>query len=374
MGLTPEKQAILSDIYHDFTQPEGLGGVDLLYKRARGHGITRTEVVDFLRSNNVYTLHRLPRVKFPRLPILSPRPGCFLAADLGDMSSLAKHNRGFKYLLVAVDIFSRFLQVRPMKTKTGKETAKALESILDKPLTGSIRRIHVDSGGEFYNKHVKALMQDRKIKIYSTFSQEIKSSLAERHLQTLKRIIYKYLTLKSTFKYIDVLQTLVDKYNNTPHRGLGNGKSPIFVHGLKKLKDVRRQFNDMYRRGYKRAPLPPSKHCYRVGQTVRVSRDSRTKPFYKGYHARFNEEYFTVNEVIDTGRVPVYILRDLNGEVLKGVFYSQELIPSTPPVDVFPLRVLRTKGKGENKKFYVTWVGYPDSFNCWIDKGSLENG
>ena len=374
MELT-SKEKILSEIYHDHTHPSGLGGVKLLLEAARGRDrtITRTDVKFFLRSSDVYTMHVTPRVNFQRLPILAPKPGTFLSLDIADLSSLSKHNRGYRYILVCVDIFSRVLQVRKMKRKTGEETRKALESILDDPLTGNVRRIHADRGSEFYNSKVLALLKQHKIKLYSTFSQEIKASHAERAIQTLKRLVYKFLTLKSTFSYVNALQPLVDKYNHTPHAGLKSGATPLQVHALTSLEDIRGQFNRMYRDGgYKRVNKKPRSHCYEVGQTVRVTLDSRGKAFYKAYKARFDEEYYTVHQVLELGCVPVYILKDLNGEILDGIFYSQELIAVEQPREYYPLRVLKSKGKGALKKYFVSWKGYPDSYNCWIDKSALE--
>ena len=374
-----DKAGILAGIYHDHTHPAGLGGVKKLldYAQRVDSTITLADVKKFLKSSDVYTLHYVPPVKYVRLPIVAPKPGVFLSCDLGDMSGLSKHNKGYKYILIAVDIFSRFLHVRLLRSKTGPDTRDALESILNHPRVGAIRRIHVDRGREFYNKHVERLMKQRNVKLYSTFSQEIKASLAERHLQTLKRLIYKYLTLRDTFKYYDVVQTLVEKYNATPHAGL-KGYTPQKVHGLTKLQDIREQFNRMYRhrtqrRRYKRGIPSKDVHCFTPGQTVRITLDSRShQAFYKGYLKRFKEEYFTVDRVDCSGRVPVYTLKDLNGEKLDGIFYSQELIAVSQPSDgVYPLRVLRTRGKGDSKKYFVEWKGYPSNFNSWVDKDAL---
>ena len=377
MGLNDAKRGILSTIYHDYTHPAGMGGVKGLLDEARKQDSTFSlaEVKQFLRACNVYTLHRTPRVNFRRLPILAPKPGTFLSVDLADMSSLSKHNKGYRYILIAVDIFSRKLQARAMKRKTGSETAKAIQSILDDPSTGSVRRIHGDFGREFYNKDVKSLLNKRNIRLYSTTSQEIKASHAERAIQTLKRLVYKYLTLKNSLSYVKVLQTLVEKYNNTPHSGLKCGSTPVQVHGLTQPDEIRTQFNRMYRNDqYKSTKKNTSSHCYQIGQTVRVTRDARAKAFYKSYHARFHEEYFIVHELRLCGCVPVYVLKDLNGEVLKGIFYHEEIIAVELPKDVFPLSVIKTKGTGSNKKYFVSWKGYPASFNCWIDKSAIEVG
>ena len=49
--------------------------------------------------------------------------------DLADVNSLSKHNNNIKFLLVVIDIFSRFLWVEPLKNKTGKEVVNGLKKI-----------------------------------------------------------------------------------------------------------------------------------------------------------------------------------------------------------------------------------------------------
>ena len=366
---------ILDGIYHDYNHPAGLGSICKLLKHARllDNSITRAEVKQFLETSDPYTLHYTPKKRYERLPILAAKPSLILSSDLGDLSSLAKFNNGYKYVLIVIDIFSRLLQVRPLKKKSGDEVSKALESIFNDPRTGRVRAIHCDRGTEYYNHKVKSVLKQFHVKLYSSHSQEIKASHAERVLQTLKKIIYKYLTLKQTFKYIDVLQNLVRKYNATPHRSLKRGQTPNRVHTLTNLRDIRKQFNLMYRPlSIKSAAITKKPHSFKPGDCVRIADDSHSKEFYKGYLPRFKEEYFTVNSVIGTGRVPVYTLKDLNGDVVEGKFYGDELITVKQPTNgIYKFRIIRSKGRGELKKYFVEWVGYPQSFNSWVSETDL---
>ena len=67
----------------------------------------------------------------------------------------------------------------------------------------------VDKGREFYNKDVQKLVE-----LYATENEE-KSCVIERFNRTIKDKIFKYFIAYSTRKYIDVLDKLVDQYNNT---------------------------------------------------------------------------------------------------------------------------------------------------------------
>ena len=100
------------------------------------------------------------------------------AANLVDMQAFAKFNRGFKYLLAVIDIFSKYGWLIPLKDKTGETVASALKTIFKerKP-----EKICVDKGKEFYNKNVKDLVE-----LYSTENEE-KSSVVERWIRTMKK-------------------------------------------------------------------------------------------------------------------------------------------------------------------------------------------
>ena len=133
------------------------------------------------------------------------------AADLMDMQAFSKFNRGVKYLLAVIDIFSKYGWLIPLKDKTGKSVASALKTIFKerKP-----EKMWVDKGKEFYNKDVKDLVE-----LYSTENEE-KSSVVERWIRTMKEKMWKYFTDKNTNVYLNQLSSLVKEYNNTRHSSI----------------------------------------------------------------------------------------------------------------------------------------------------------
>ena len=124
------------------------------------------------------------------------------------MQAFSKFNRGVKYLLAVIDVFSKYGWLIPLKDKTGKSVASALKTIFEerKP-----EKMWVDKGKEFYNKDVKDL-----IELYSTENEE-KSSVVERWIRTMKEKMCKYFTANSTNVYLNQLSNLVKEYNNTRH-------------------------------------------------------------------------------------------------------------------------------------------------------------
>ena len=136
-------------------------------------------------------------------------------ADLADMQLLSRYNKGIRFLLCVIDIFSKYAWVVPLKDKKGVSIVTTFQSIL-KQSNRKPNKIWVDKGSEFYNASFKKWLQDNYIVMYSTHNKE-KSVVAERFIRTLKNKIYKYITSILKNVYIDTLNDIVDEYNNTYH-------------------------------------------------------------------------------------------------------------------------------------------------------------
>ena len=118
------------------------------------------------------------------------------------MSSFSRSN---KYLLTVIDVFSKYGWIVPLKTKTGKEVARAFRKLF---LGDHPSRLWTDKGTEFYNQQLKAVLAANNVTLYSTENEE-KSSIVERWNRTTKIIMWKYFTANNTQKYIDVLPSMV---------------------------------------------------------------------------------------------------------------------------------------------------------------------
>jgi len=139
------------------------------------------------------------------------------SADLVDMQAFSKYNKGVKYLLTVIDIFSKYAWVIPLKNKTGESVTEAFEKII---LEGRLPvNLWVDEGKEFYNKKFESFLNKNKINMYHTFN-EGKAVVIERFNRSLKRIMWKYFTANNTYTYLDNLQDMVDKYNKTKHSSI----------------------------------------------------------------------------------------------------------------------------------------------------------
>ena len=179
------------------------------------------------------------------------------------MQLTSKYSKGIRYLLCVIDLFSRYAWVILLKNKKGESAVEGSKKILDdsnrKP-----NKIWIDHGSEFYNNKFKSFLKKNDIEMYSTYA-EGKSVAAERFIKTLKNKIYKHMTTIGKNVYFNVLDDIVDKYNNSFHSSI-----------KMKPKDV----NDDSFVAYNEETNKKSPK-FRVGDNVRISKHKNI--FAKSY-------------------------------------------------------------------------------------------
>ena len=363
------KQDILSNLYSNLKKsPVSFRGVKELHKAAQevDKTITLRDVSKFLQGQKSYTLHKLTRKRFLRRRILAPRPKVIISSDLADMSLLAKSNKGYRYLLVVIDVFSRYAKVSPMKRKNGSHTVEALRDIIESPEFRGVSRLNTDEGGEYYNATVKKYLSSKNITLYSVSSREIKAAIAERFIRTLKGLLYRYMTHNNTRTYINIVNDIVNNYNNTYHRSIK--MTPLQLHSIKDDAKMPGIFKSIYKKPSKRRKRLSSPLA--VGQAVRIADEGRNKLFRQGYTIQNTLEIFKIAAVDSSQSPTIYLLRDLEEEPIKGIFYREELIPTDIP-STFEIEIIRSKKVGNRTKHLVRWRGYPSQYNSWIDDADI---
>ena len=260
------------------------------------------------------------------------------------MQLITKFNKGFRFLLCVIDIFSKYAWVVPLKDKKGISIVNAFQKIFDK-LGCKPNKIWVDKRSKFYNNSFKKWLKDNDIEMYS-IHKEGKSVVAERFIRTLKTKVYKHMTAISKNVYIDKLDDIVNEYNNT-YRTIkmkpADVKDNTYI-------DFKKEVND---KGPK----------LKIGDYVKICKYKIIFP--KGYMPNWSEEVFVIKKIKNT--VPwTYVINSLNGEEIIGTFYKKEL-QRTNQKEFRIEKVLRKKGD----KLFVKWKGYDNSFNSWIDKKDL---
>ena len=272
-------------------------------------------------------------------------------ADLVDVRNLSRFNKGYKYLLTCIDIFSKHAWVVPLKTKRGQELVKAFQTILSsgrKP-----NKLQTDQGTEFLNRVFQKFLRENNIDFF-TVNSGLKASVVERFNRTFKNKMYKYFTAKNTLTYIDVLPKLVKSYNNTYHRSIKMKPSQVTKSNEGKVWDTL-YGNDVDKR---------VRYKFQVGDRVRINRVKRM--FEKSYLPNYTEEMFAIYKRF-ARQVPVYKLKDDAGEILDGTFYEAELQKVIKENDVYRVeKILRKRKRKGVVEYFVKWKGYPDKFNSWV--------
>ena len=301
-------------------------------------------------------LHKPIKRNFTRRRVIVNHIDEIWCSDLVEMQQFSKWNKGYRYLLMVLDVFSKYSWIIPLKDKKGETVMNAFKTILKegrKP-----QYLWTDKGKEYYNKHVKELLDKNKITLYSTENEE-KSSVCERWNRTIKSKMWKQFTMQGNTMYLGMLPKLVKQYNNTKHSSIK--MTPVEVSN-KKNEGV------IYFNLYGDMETLKQKQKFKIGDKVRISKYKRNV-FDKGYTPNWTEEVFIVDRVKYTNPI-TYKLKDLNNEDIKGSFYELELLKAKQ--DVFRIdKVIRRDYK--KKQALVKWKGYSDEFNSWIPIKDLKN-
>lgn len=337
----------LEKIYYNVKHPAALGGVAKLAKAGK---VSYNQAKDFLLTQDTYTLHKPLRHNFNRRKVISYGIGELLQCDLLDLTNYSKYNKNHKFLLTAIDVFSKKGYAIPIKNKSANEVLEALKKLFKK--ARPIIHIQTDEGKEFYNSKVQNFFKENKIHHYSSKS-ELKASVVERFNRTLRGRLFRLFTYKKAYKYIHFLPALLKSYNDSVHRSTGFAPNQV----TRELEPI--IFEKLY--GYTTEPL----YKFKEEDYVRISKAK--KIFRQGYLPSWTEEIFVVHKRFAT-TPPTYLVRDLKHEILKGRFYEEELQKVIKADHDFwnVETVLKTKGVGKQKEYYVKWKGFDDRFNSWV--------
>ncbi len=348
-------------MYYDLSSGSSFGGPDKLHAVNKQH--PRSEIKKWLSGQDTYTLHRQARKNFPRNAYHVTNVLDLVQGDLIDLSSLSNLNDDFKFLLTVIDVFSKKGAIKPLKNKYGTTVADALKEIFENDFQQAPEVFQTDKGKEFMNRHVKKLLDNLGVKQIFTNDPIIKASIVERFNRTIMAKLFKFLTYKNNFRYIDALNDLVEGYNNAKHRTIG--RAPNEVNDGNIL--------DVYNKAF--APKKSNekvKNKFNVGDYVRVSRMKHV--FEKKYTPNFSMEVFKIAQVIKRSPV-VYKLQDLQNEEISGVFYEPELVKVLFDRDSFFKieKVIKKRIRNGQRQLFVKFLGYPEKFNDWVLESDVQN-
>lgn len=353
MTKNKKDRQILQRLFTDLKSPSGLSGIDKLKKRSN---LPESTVRAFLQENRVYSLHKPARKVYPRKATLANDIDYQWQSDLAILKKFAKFNNGYGYLLCVIDVYSRFGFIKPLKRKSAIEVTTEFEKIL---LTTNRRplKLQTDLDKSYMGHTFQKMLRRYDITHFQT-SSDLKATLVERFIRTIVTKIYKLISLRQSFKFIDQLENIIYGYNHSIHSSIGVTPSQVNKSTKRTL------WIKQHTRNVKKTPTPPK---FQLGDNVRISRYKRL--FRKGYLPQFSEEIFIIAHV-NRGRPNSYSLSDLNGERIDGTFYEEEL--NHFPLTKNTLFLIDKIIKKEKNKILVSWKGYPPEFNSWVKLKDLK--
>ena len=266
-----------------YYNPEsGLFSATKLYEKLKSKGITLKQIKDFISKQEVYQIHKKvfkPEIFFP---IVAKYPNEIYQIDLMDFSDVSTTNNNYKYILLCIDVFTRKAYAVPLKTKNMNEVVNAFIPVLNITVPAIVQ---CDQGSEFINKPFKDLMNDYETEIqYIDVKDHNKLGIINRFCRTFRTVINRYMTMYKTTKYIDVLQKIINNYNNTYHRTIKCTPNEAYKNKDKILKNTMKQWNE--------AKLTETK--FQNGDTVRYVINKAA--FAKGSLGKYSK---TLHKIIE---------------------------------------------------------------------------
>ena len=261
--------------------------------------------------NKVYALQRHKEVTSKGLKKLYKREGAIrplfsVQVDLADFPKLQNPlNKNIRYLMICVDVFSRYMWVYPLRTKKGLHVALG-QIFLQMKREFNKTPENMTGDNEFDTRELKKLADKFKFRWwFGDPNEKYRTGIVERSIRTIRNLIKRYLTQNDTTKYIDVLDDLVENYNNTEHSHTRSKPAVAIKTGQSFPK-----------------PMNKDIPILRVGDKVRVLQ-KRKRAFDKGDKPYYSKQLYEV--VKKQGNK--YVIRNVdNGEIYPKTYYIHQLL------------------------------------------------
>ena len=353
----------INEIYTNLESPGSFSSVKKLLAQCSSD-ITEENVRNFLAKQPSYTLYRKLPGKFVRRKFMYPYSGHTIIGDICYLSSFSKDNG--KFLLVFIDGFSRFMFAYPVKSLKTKDMLPVLEKAFTESLY-PIKKFQTDQGNEFVNRQAKSLYKKLGIHHYFTFNRDIKASLVERAILTLKRKIARFVEHTKNPVFINHLDDIVYSYNVSDHRGILNRK-PIDLYLLQDWNEIKKISKNLYKDHLSK--IKPVKNKFSEGDVVRIKAADRI--FSKVTDHCNTKELFIVKQVLDTKPI-TYKLSSLDNEndLILGTFYAQELVLAYDP-KIYDIEIVKKRKRRGKTEFLVRYKDYPSYPLTWIKENQLS--
>lgn len=273
MSKIEQKLEKIKQIYEDYGYPNINRMKDIL--KRENISITNELLQSFYYKNKTAQLHKRPPPNKKGYPIVSTNTNMIFQMDLLDFQKFAHSNNNYKWILIAIDVFTRKAYAQPIKTKSADDTLQGMKKIFD--VSGFPKKLYTDQGKE-YKGGVKKYLDDNKvIHIVNDLHDHRVLGVVDAFSKTIKQMLYKHMTNTESTRWIDVLNKFINNYNNTKHATINMTPN-----------EAEKRPSDTLKAHYERVKDIIKKQSFNIGDTVRVLKERRI--FDKGYAMKWREK------------------------------------------------------------------------------------
>ena len=357
--------------YHD-SEPYSFGGINQVQNY---FNVKKRKVANVLSKSDTYTTFK--EFKKPRKnpSIRTHGPNYLWEADLMFFThpQFTSSNDGFLYILAFIDTFTKAAGIMKLKTKDTKIITEMMKKKFDngdKP-----KYLRVDAGGEFLSHTFTKMCAKHNVKVYIA-QEPIKCAFIERFNRTFKRILVQLMEHHNSVRWVDFIKPAISIYQSRKHSSIGMSPDEAEDeenHAAIYEKLLRKYAKDDRIRYIKNKKLPK----FRKGDIVKIFRKKGI--FTRGFNQSVTKEYFTIYHIDRRLSKDRYYLKDLTGERIIGSFYSEYLVPFTPPTNGGEYRIDPNFSDFKRKRIrgvphiWVKWLGWPSKFNQWIPEADIRH-
>jgi hypothetical protein len=377
-----EIHQLLESVYYNLDSPSSYKSIDVLLneinkiqRENQRPKVKRGVVTEWLSAEPTWSEQRKIELKFPRNRYKLPEKNAYhIQIDLADVHRYASENDGTHFLLVAIDLRSRYAFVEKLQSKDAQAALKGLQNILAKiPPQYKVVHLQGDAGKEWKNKFVQTWLKSQDINFFVAG----KPVFVERFIQTLMKTVYRVMTRLNSRRFVDVLEKIVSNYNASKHRGISQTPKDVWT-GEKEPKPFKYTAGEIER--YQKAVERDHKNLMPIKTLVRVGHNplEGSQRFDKGFYGRWSTELFRVrNRKIKDGERVLYSIESLPGESIDETFYSDELNPVNERFMDKPREIDRIiryrKLRGREREALVTFKSWPTNHYEWISESGLTD-
>ena len=336
-------------------------GRDKMYKLAisKSIDVSRRQVMEWLRSQEIHQLYWPKEESKEIQSTVLNKPHDQIGIDLIDMQNYEYKN--YKYILTAIDLFSKKSYAVALKDKSQREVNNAIGKIINQSQPKSIRS---DNGSEFISQSFKKILKDNNVKqVLSSPGLPQSNGQVERFNGILKNLINKDLMYNNAYNWFDSLQKLIENYNNTYQSTIRD--TPNNIDALtdeNKLIDIRRR---IYNAVISKRDSS-MKHKFNIGDIVRVKiPDDKTKQ-------NWTNELYKIQKVGRKNKLytaPYYYISSVDdNDIIKDKYYDNDLllIPAVEnemkkEIKYVISKILDHKKQKNQYMYLIKWKGYKDT-------------